>query len=686
MTRALVLVSLVATLGSLAGCGPSGSRIDDEWGMNGPLQPVPPPGKEDSQNRKGLLVATNTARTHVWTARNAWEDTDTPAAAAAGLAWGANSGLTWDQKYGLWLDSLAPIPSSDGYSTTVALTTPWGKTVPSPSLECAEMSIFLRITFSAWYELPFFMESMDGHGQRVFFGHNGVRTTSGRYASSPEFAIQYKDYSTQPASQWQAHWPEDATLRAKHVAGGDDSQPAFDGAPFGTYLDEVHLNKRAGYFTVMALDYLGSMNLADSANTFNLVPDAVHAGDMLLERWQKNGIGHTLVVKQVMAIAEGNLDVSLISGSMPRRQGKLQSGEASKSYFTSDYTGGPGTNSDGDDYAKLGGGLKRWRVTKNVGGYWTNTWMRGDEAHWINSTDYASIAARPARFAQILGQVSPDQQKAGLLAQIEDARQHLREYPASCSARETRERAFADLKDLSARTWGQSAADVDRQYRILDDYVLGELDYTKSKTCCWDSTTAAMYGVIMAEAQAELADATAHGTCAAPTVFMSRSDGYALWAARAQQMGQPAVWRAWSEDESCPQRSVAADTVAPSDATPYCSLGTGGAGGGGGACTDRHEPNDSRAAAVALDAGTETDLRVCSGDHDWFSSTAARTVRIDFHHADGDLDMAAYDAAGTKLTTSQGTSDSEQVSIPAGGAVEIYGYNGATNSYSITLQ
>ena len=53
---------------------------------------------------------------------------------------------------------------------------------------------------------------------------------------------------------------------------------------------------------------------------------------------------------------------------------------------------------DGTPYAKLGGGLKRFRVTKNVGGYWTNTWMTADEAHWINSTDLPRIAARPQRY------------------------------------------------------------------------------------------------------------------------------------------------------------------------------------------------------------------------------------------------------------------------------------------------
>jgi hypothetical protein len=675
-----------AVLGGCADDGTAGDvrDIDEEWGMEGPLEPVPAPGKEDSEYRKGLLVATNTTRTQVWTAKNAWDDTDTTAARAAGIAWGASSGLTWDQKYSAWLDSMEFVPAADGWSQTVKLTTPWGRSFDSPSLECAEMSIFLRITFAAWYQLPFVMESMDSSGKRVYFGHNGVRTANGRYASSPEFAIAYADKSTMAPADYLASWPKDNTLRGKRLAGGEDTQPAFNGAPFGTYLDEIHLNKRAGYFTVMALNYLGSMNLADTANTYNLVPEAVHAGDMLIERWQKSGIGHTLVVKEVLPIGEGNLDVVTISGSMPRRQGKRESGVASKSYFTSPYTGGEGVSSDGIEYSKLGGGVKRWRVTKNIGGYWTNTWMRGDEAHWINSTDYTRIAARPARFQQILGQVSPEQQKTELLAQIEDARRHLRNYPASCSARERREGAFSELYSLASRTWGTSQAEIDRMYRTDEDYVLAELDYTRSKTCCWNSSTTAMYDIVMAEANAEIAAAEAAGTCAAPTVFMNQANGYARWQARAQQMGQAAAWRQWSEDESCAQRDVAIDTIADVDQTPFCSLASGGSGGGG--CTDRFEPNDARGTAKAVGAGTQSDLRICTADHDWFSSTTARTVRITFTHAEGDLDLAAYDSAGNRVALSQGTSNSEQVSVPAGGTVEVYGYSGATGGYTLTLE
>lgn len=530
--------------------------------MEGPVDPLPPPGKEDSQFRKGLLVATNTSRTQVWTAKNKWEDTDTPAAQAAGIAWDANSGLNWDEKYSAWIQSLEYTPSLDGYSTTVKITTPWGKTLPSPYLECAEMGMFLRITFAAWYELPLQLEAVSG-GQRVYFGHYGVRTAAGRFAGTPEFAIVYKDYTK--SSTWMSQWPTDGALRKRQLWGGEDVQPEIaDNAVFGAYVDEIHLNKRAAYFTVLVLNYLSSANVADTANTYNLVPEAVHPGDVLLERWQASGIGHTLVVKDVQPASATTFDVTTISGSMPRRQGVKDSGESSKYYFTSEYTGGVG-------YEKLGGGIKRWRVAKNVGGYWTNTWMNADEAHWINSTDIAQIGARPERFRSLLGQVDPQLQKAELLNQIADARHHLEEYPASCAAREKREGAFNALYSI-ADDLGTTKAAIDKQYRTAADYVLGELDYTKSKTCCWNSSTSAMYDIIMKKQAADKADADSRHVCEAPVVFKSRADGYKYWADYAASLGRSADWKAWSEDESCPQKSVASDTETALSATPFCSL------------------------------------------------------------------------------------------------------------------
>ncbi len=557
--------ALIALFATAAGCADESSP-DEDWGMEGPVETTPLPGKEDSEYRKGPLVATNTTRTQVWTARNKWEDRDTPAAKAAGMAWGADSGLSWDEKYAAWIEGMEWIPSLNGYSMTVNVTTPWGKTLPSPSLECAEMALFLRVTFAAWYELPLFFEAVSS-GQRVYFGHFGVRTAYSRFAGTPEFGVAYRDYTT--STTWRTTWPKDATLRTRKLYGGEATQPMIaTGAEFGAYVDELHLNKRAGYFTVLVLNYLSSVNVADTANTYNLVPDAVRAGDVLVERWQANGIGHTLIVHDVEQLGGGSMDVTTISGSMPRRQGVRESGESSKYYFTSQYTGGEGVNDENKPYAKLGGGLKRWRVTKNIGGYWTNTWMAGDEAHWINSTDYPRIAARPGRFATLLGAVSPEQKRDGLLSAIGDARHHLEMYPASCAARERRERAFGELYGIASEL-GMTTADIDDEYRELDDYVLGELDYTKSKTCCWNSSTSAMFDIIMQKARAEQAAAEANNTCVEPTVFKSRADGYKLWSDYAASIGRGALWRPWSEDEACSQRNVAQDTETSAEGA-YC--------------------------------------------------------------------------------------------------------------------
>ena len=82
------------------------------------------------------------------------------------------------------------------------------------------------------------------------------------------------------------------------------------------------------------------------------------------------------------------------------------------------------------------------------------------------------IAARPGRFEQMLGQVTPEQQRAELLAQIEDARRHLSQYPASCSARERRERAFEDLYDLADRALDLTRARLDARRANITGYAL----------------------------------------------------------------------------------------------------------------------------------------------------------------------------------------------------------------------
>jgi hypothetical protein len=557
-------LSILLAAALLAACG---TDDGNDFGIDDTLSPIPlGADKADNAGHAGLRVATNTSATQVWTAKNAWEDTDTPAARLAGVAWGADSGLNWNQKYAAWVDSLAIIQGTDGYSTFL-LTTPWGKSLPSPQLECAETSIFLRATFAAWYNLPFYMESVDSHGQRVYFGHFGIRTAAGRYAGTPSFALVYKDYSSYSANDLATKgWPTDSVLAGKSAVGGSDEQPEISGDHFGAYLDEVHLNKRAGYLIIYLLNFFGSANLADSANTFNIVPEAIQAGDMLLHRWQKTGIGDTKILKTVGRNDAGATTVRVMSGSMPRRQAYLYDEFNSKSFFTEDDTGGPGMDFDGDPYWTLGGGAKRWRVTKNVHGYWENTWMAADEASWINSTDDARLTARPAQFNALLGEVSPQEKVAAIQAMIADSRAHLLQYPASCAARQRRERAFSEWYELAPRL-GTTAQAIDRQNRQLADYVFAELAYSESKTCCWDSSTAAMAQTILARAQEEQQSA-----CTIPTVFKATAGGYQAWKDWAVAHGQGDAWADWSEDEPCPQRGVLEDVEVDHAATPWCEL------------------------------------------------------------------------------------------------------------------
>jgi len=65
------------------------------------------------------------------------------------------------------------------------------------------------------------------------------------------------------------------------------------------------------------------------------------------------------------------------------------------------------------------------------------------------------------------------------------------------------------------------------------------------------------------------------------------------------------------------------------------------------------------------------------------------SVRIDFNHGQGDLDMRLLSASGSALATSQGTSNSEFISMngrPAGWYfVDVYGYSGAIGNYELTI-
>ncbi len=582
-----------------------------------PLGANEPLGKEDGTGVMGLPLSADSSSSRVWEVLNQWEDTDTVNARAAGLAWEENSGLNWDEKFAHWAGSLKQIDVfQNDYSQTFEITTPWGKTLPAPKLDCADVAYFLRVLFASWYNLPFYVEAVDyqrkvngapnpTYRKRIFFGHFGIRTKMGNWRSMPNFTSRYKDHSdlagTMSPEALRANWPQDSKLRRIGVfnAEKDHQEFLFEGARLGTYLDEVLLNKRVGYFMRLTLLYTGTPNLADSRNTFNLVPDALQTGDFLLFRRASNGSGHTQPVMRVVKADDGKLRAEVASGNDPPRQPRWNGPAASKREFTSDEGGGPSKNSKDEIYSHLGGGLKRWRVAKKMDGYWMNTFMRGDEAHWINNTDYDRIAARPEMFDQLLGEPSPAEKVEVLLKVITDARNHLRNYPASCAARKRREKAFKELYWVNSSDFDMDYATTDRTYRIREDYVFAELDYEHSKTCCWNSSNSAMFDSIMAYVieQEQQAD-----TCAPPAVFMFRDGGYEPFQSYAQEGETAYLWRSWSEDESCPQRDVTTDKLKEGymSPAPYCTLDLSDAPS---VCGDNQCRHDETCESCAQDCG-----------------------------------------------------------------------------------
>ncbi len=698
MTSRRILPLLLALNAILVpACGTEGPTAFDEaaeeTGLDTPLDAVPAEGKADGVEELGPTIG-NGAATEVWAVRNQWTDRDTAEARQAGLAWGASSGLDWEQKFERWVNSLELV-ARPSYGQTVRIRTPFGtRTFDAPTLECAEFGMFLRATFASWYGLPFFITGWDSTSrQAMFAGHFGFVNRRGEnIARFPAFRTAYTDHT----SRWREGqaWPTDSRLRGMRL--GNDDTVAFlstDGTTrgAGAYFDELFLNKRVGYFMRLLLLYFGSVNLADGANLYHARPESLRGGDLLLHRWQRRGIGHVLPILRRTDTDTTHFEVGLASGSMPRRQPLWESGSSARSEFLTEDAGSSDTNSDGDVYAALGGGLRRWRTATLSGGRWRNVVRSTDRTNYIDDADHAAISARVARLEQLLAQVTPELRRDGALERIQNARSHLSMYPASCSARTRREDAFVELYAVMSEFFGEDRAEVDARYRTLADRVLGELTYAESRTCCWNSSTAAMQQIVLQYAEREQADATARGMCVAPTVFRAEQadlaaggDGYARWRTFAQSIGRGAEWRAWSEDETCAGTAFQGDrATGRGTETAFCSASTPPSMD---ASCDPSGGNDTTARATTLAAGSPLSARICGGDVDLYrvdagSSTA--TVVVSFRHSAGDLDVQAVRADGSVITESAGSSDEERVQASGTFYVRVFGYAGAQNSYSI---
>jgi hypothetical protein len=113
---------------------------------------------------------------------------------------------------------------------------------------------------------------------------------------------------------------------------------------------------------------------------------------------------------------------------------------------------------------------------------------------------------------------------------------------------------------------------------------------------------------------------------------------------------------------------------------------------------DRFEANNTRAKATKLGSivatSEATGLTLTRRDVDFYEfslvtpGTATSDVMVSFEHALGDIDIQVLDSAGRLVDSSNGTDNSERVSLadlPAGNYfLRVFGYRGAANpSYSI---
>lgn len=163
--------------------------------------------------------------------------------------------------------------------------------------------------------------------------------------------------------------------------------------------------------------------------------------------------------------------------------------------------------------------------------------------------------------------------------------------------------------------------------------------------------------------------------------------------------------------ERCVSDKVACSPAVPSGWCPDGATCHGGVCRKEGAATstcdeggDVFEPNDDLGSAARLTSGASWDLSVCEGDEDWFRIVVpARTivrVGVRFTHAEGDLDLVAYDGEGRLLGSRYGDqypysyrnqeTDTEYYGFYSerGGAeyfLRVVGYDGGQNAYRLEV-
>lgn len=473
----------------------------------------------------------------VWQPVHAWTDT-------------APNGETYEQYYATWLAGI----QHNEEGRDVAYTLADGTVVPAPSLECADTAMFLRFLFAEEHGLPIILR-----GGGYYFGHFGFLNTSG---------VRQRNYARHPVNAARGSY---AALQNHNTYLPDNLQDyPSEGVTLGQYLDAVLTNKRFGFFMQDVWNMLYSGNIVENTNTYYLKPEFIRGGDLQMHRYDNTGgIGHTITIQEVERSGDRLVSVSVLQSYMPTLPW-ISDGYSELTGYTPD----PATH----------GGLRRWRRPVQRNGRWFN-----DVDSTVAAYD-SEVVNNPQRFEELFNMSSNEQVEAAL-ATINTRRRALFDNPNSCRRREEREAAFEELYELyrttpelyqqlgfnDQPTLDELRPAVDRQHRVIDDFVFAELNYERAWTCQWNPSDTAvnndMYRATLAFNEQRLASG-----CESIRIFRAENvtladgtDGFADLAAFASENGYG--WATYSNDEGGNLSGVTEDELAdPDTISTFCSL------------------------------------------------------------------------------------------------------------------
>ena len=113
-----------------------------------------------------------------------------------------------------------------------------------------------------------------------------------------------------------------------------------------------------------------------------------------------------LVMEQEDSVG-GRMTVEVASGSYVAAPAEMGERSLKQIPIYSQECGGAGISDDGYAYAALGGGIKRWRHPKAIGGQYYNVVSDKDRDVFIESSNHVAIAERVTIYEEILGELPP---------------------------------------------------------------------------------------------------------------------------------------------------------------------------------------------------------------------------------------------------------------------------------------